>query len=89
MGDVPQTARRPKKAAPEEQRTPFSTYLPEKLARQFKAACMLDGIPIQEGTEQAVRGWLESKEAQKQASQEKGKQASSEERKHRSRQERK
>lgn len=45
-----------------QKRAPFSTHLPATLARQFRARCALDGIPIQEAAEQAVRAWLQARE---------------------------
>lgn len=40
-------------------RVPFGTYLPPELQREFKARCVLLGIEMQDGTEQAIRAWLE------------------------------
>lgn len=40
-------------------RQAFGTYLPPELQREFKARCVLLGIEMQDGTEQAIRAWLE------------------------------
>lgn len=40
-------------------RVPFGSYLPPDLQRQFKAACVLQGVEMQDGLEQAIRMWLD------------------------------
>ncbi|MFC5174977.1 hypothetical protein [Streptomyces mutomycini] len=57
VGD--ETAARP--AAPKAEkrvRAPFGSYLPPELQRQFKAACVLQGIEMQDALEEAIQGWL-------------------------------
>ncbi|MFH9299481.1 hypothetical protein [Streptomyces sp. NPDC017520] len=39
-------------------RVPFGSYLPPDLQRQFKAACVLQGIEMQDALEQAITRWL-------------------------------
>lgn len=39
-------------------RVPFGSYLPPDLQREFKAACVLQGVEMQDGLEQAIRMWL-------------------------------
>lgn len=58
VGD--QTAVRPLAAPKAEKpaRVPFGSYLPPDLQRQFKAACVLQGLEIQDALEQAIRQWL-------------------------------
>ncbi|WP_411107780.1 hypothetical protein [Streptomyces sp. cmx-4-9] len=54
-------AGKPRKATSEPgkpARVPFGTYLPPELQREFKARCVLLGIEMQDGTEQAIREWL-------------------------------
>lgn len=48
---------------PEERkaRVPFGSYLPPDLQREFKAACVLQGVEMQDGLEQAIRMWLAEK----------------------------
>ncbi|MCY0947861.1 hypothetical protein [Streptomyces antarcticus] len=66
-GDVGKPARRVGKPAGKSTsepvgkpaRVPFGTYLPPELQREFKARCVLLGIEMQDGTEQAIRDWLE------------------------------
>ncbi|MFE9241786.1 hypothetical protein [Streptomyces sp. NPDC007007] len=43
----------------------FSSYLPEDLQRRFRAECMMAGIEVRQGLDQAVRAWLESRQASK------------------------
>lgn len=40
-------------------RVPFGSYLPPDLQRQFKAACVLQGVEMQDGLEEAIRLWLD------------------------------
>ena len=57
VGD--ETATRP--PAPKEKkrdRAPFGSYLQPELQRQFKAACVLQGIEMQDALEEAIKGWL-------------------------------
>jgi hypothetical protein len=44
-------------------RAPFGTYLPPDLQREFKARCVLLGIEMQDGVEQAIRAWLDENPA--------------------------
>lgn len=39
-------------------RTPFGSYLDPALQRQFKARCVLLGIEMQDGLEDAITAWL-------------------------------
>jgi hypothetical protein len=54
VGD--ETAARP--SAPKRVRAPFGSYLEPDLQRQFKAACVLQGIEMQDALEEAIKGWL-------------------------------
>ncbi|MEU3978316.1 hypothetical protein [Streptomyces bacillaris] len=45
----------------------FSSYLPEDLQRHFRAECAMAGIEVRQGLDQAVRAWLESRQAGKPA----------------------
>lgn len=45
----------------------FSSYLPEDLQRRFRAECMLAGIEVRQGLDEAVRAWLEARQAGKPA----------------------
>ncbi|MDP9616432.1 MULTISPECIES: hypothetical protein [Streptomyces] len=47
-----------KPPAPRTRRPPFGSYLDTDLQRQFKAACVLRGIEMQDGLEEAIRMWL-------------------------------
>ncbi|MGV9268090.1 hypothetical protein ACWDRR_25895 [Kitasatospora sp. NPDC003701] len=49
--------------APPSDWEPFGTYLPEPLARSFRAACSLRGIQLREGTRQAVEEWVRNQAA--------------------------
>lgn len=39
-------------------RVPFGSYLPPDLQREYKARCVLLGIEMQDGLEEALRDWL-------------------------------
>ncbi|MFD5415219.1 hypothetical protein [Streptomyces nojiriensis] len=41
----------------------FSSYLPEEMQREFRAECILGGIEVRQGLEQAVRTWLQTRQA--------------------------
>ncbi|MDJ0347505.1 hypothetical protein [Streptomyces sp. PH10-H1] len=41
-------------------RVPFGTYLPPDLQKQFKARCVLLGIEMRDGVEDAIRAWLDA-----------------------------
>ncbi|WP_331757600.1 hypothetical protein OG209_40885 (plasmid) [Streptomyces sp. NBC_01383] len=56
--------RRPRKASDWKS---FSSYLPEDLQRVFRAECMLAGIEVRKGLDEAVRAWLEARQAGKPA----------------------
>ncbi|MBV9026071.1 MAG: hypothetical protein JO362_20310 [Streptomycetaceae bacterium] len=58
VGD--ETTVRPAPAPKAEKRTrvPFGSYLPPDLQREFKAACVLRGVEMQDALEQAIRQWL-------------------------------
>ncbi|MGA5220892.1 hypothetical protein ACPCAE_33150 [Streptomyces cinereoruber] len=56
--------RRPRKAAATDWRS-FSSYLPDDLQKEFRAACIMAGIEVRQGLDQAVRAWLESQKASK------------------------
>ncbi|MFJ5820144.1 hypothetical protein ACIQGT_40595 [Streptomyces sp. NPDC093108] len=43
----------------------FSSYLPEDLQRRFRAECAMSGIEVRSGLDQAVRAWLDSRQASK------------------------
>lgn len=45
---------------PEQARTavPFSSYLEPGVLRDFKVRCILNGIEMREGVDQAIREWL-------------------------------
>ncbi|MFB8023935.1 hypothetical protein ACFC36_35780 [Streptomyces rubiginosohelvolus] len=43
----------------------FSSYLPEDLHRRFRAECAMAGIEVRQGLDQAVRAWLDSRQASK------------------------
>jgi hypothetical protein len=43
----------------------FSSYLPDDLQKEFRAACILAGIEVRQGLDQAVRAWLEDRKASK------------------------
>jgi hypothetical protein len=45
----------------------FSSYLPEDLQRAFRAECILTGIEVRQGLDEAVRAWLEARKASKPA----------------------
>ncbi|MFZ3475450.1 hypothetical protein ACODT4_41395 [Streptomyces sp. 2.9] len=45
----------------------FSSYLPEEMQREFRAECILGGIEVRQGLEQAVRTWLETRQASRAA----------------------
>lgn len=47
-------------ATPAPRRVAFGTYLPPELHREFKARCAVLGVGMQDGTEQAIRSWLEN-----------------------------
>ena len=51
-------ARPPAPKAPKRVRAPFGSYLEPELQRQFKAACVLQGIEMQDALEDAIKGWL-------------------------------
>lgn len=55
VGD--ETAARPP-ATKKRARAPFGSYLEPELQRQFKAACVLQGIEMQDALEEAIKGWL-------------------------------
>ena len=42
-------------------RVPFGTYLPAPLHREFKAACAIVGMEMQEAVAEAVAEWLEAR----------------------------
>ncbi|NEC39047.1 MULTISPECIES: hypothetical protein [Streptomyces] len=56
--------RRPRKASDWKS---FSSYLPEDLQRVFRSECMLAGIEVRQGLDEAVRAWLEARQAGKSA----------------------
>ncbi|MFC8223948.1 hypothetical protein ACFUTY_37990 [Streptomyces sp. NPDC057362] len=56
--------RRPRKASDWKS---FSSYLPEDLQRRFRSECMLAGIEVRQGLDEAVRAWLETRQAGKSA----------------------
>ncbi|MDT9686409.1 hypothetical protein RND61_30705 [Streptomyces sp. TRM76323] len=45
----------------------FSSYLPEDLQRRFRSECVLAGIEVRQGLDEAVRAWLEARQADKPA----------------------
>jgi hypothetical protein len=45
-------------AAVKTERKAFGSYLPMELQRQFKAACVLQGVEMQDALEEAIRSWL-------------------------------
>ncbi|WP_331718127.1 hypothetical protein [Streptomyces virginiae] len=49
---------KPARGAGKPARVAFGTYLPPELQREFKSRCVLLGIEMQDGTEQAIREWL-------------------------------
>ncbi|MEU8967060.1 hypothetical protein AB0C89_35925 [Streptomyces sp. NPDC048491] len=56
-------ARRRKAATAATDWKSFSSYLPEDLQRRFRSECMLAGIEVRQGLDEAVRGWLEARKA--------------------------
>ena len=57
VGEETAAPRRP--AAPSKpQRVPFGSYLPAGLQREFKATCVMQGVEMQDGLEEAIRMWL-------------------------------
>ncbi|KOU46171.1 hypothetical protein ADK56_31005 [Streptomyces sp. MMG1522] len=61
-------ARRRKAATAATDWKSFSSYLPEDIQRAFRAECILAGIEVRQGLDQAVRAWLESRQEGKPAS---------------------
>ncbi|MFL4497354.1 hypothetical protein ACJ6WD_39880 [Streptomyces sp. VTCC 41912] len=53
--------RRPKKRQSEWRS--FSSYLPEDLQREFRAACIMAGIEVRQGLDEAVRAWVDARKA--------------------------
>jgi hypothetical protein len=45
-------------------RPPFGSYMDAQLQREFKVACVVAGIEMQEGLDQAVRLWLAHQQEQ-------------------------
>jgi hypothetical protein len=43
----------------------FSSYLPEDVQRVFRSECMLAGIEVRQGLDEAVRAWLAARQAGK------------------------
>ncbi|MFD4050156.1 hypothetical protein ACFWSF_32180 [Streptomyces sp. NPDC058611] len=39
----------------------FSSYLPEDLQREFRAECIMSGIEVRQGLDQAVRAWMDAR----------------------------
>ena len=39
----------------------FSSYLPDDLQKSFRAECIMSGIEVRQGLEQAVRTWLQTR----------------------------
>ncbi|WP_326707963.1 hypothetical protein [Streptomyces cyaneofuscatus] len=58
---------RRRKAAAANDWKSFSSYLPEDLQRRFRAECAMSGIEVRSGLDQAVRTWLDSRQASKPA----------------------
>lgn len=56
--------RRRKTAGATEWRS-FSSYLPDDVQRQFRAECIMAGIEVRQGLDEAVRAWLEARRAGK------------------------
>jgi hypothetical protein len=51
-------------AAPRERkRPPFGSYLDADLQKRFKATCVMEGIEMQDGLEDAIRLWLQQRNA--------------------------
>lgn len=59
--------RRSKKSADGIDWRSFSSYLPDEMQREFRAECILSGIEVRQGLEQAVRTWLETRQASRAA----------------------
>ncbi|MER0450174.1 hypothetical protein ABR738_37615 [Streptomyces sp. Edi4] len=58
-GTVPVVRSSTRKTDPVRRRRPhFGSYMDADLQREFKIACIADGIEMQDGLEQAVRLWL-------------------------------
>ncbi|MFI2215130.1 hypothetical protein [Streptomyces sp. NPDC020141] len=45
-------------------RPPFGSYMEAQLQREFKVACVVAGIEMQDGLDQAVRLWLAHQQEQ-------------------------
>lgn len=57
VGDETAT-RQPAPKEKKRDRTAFGSYLEPELQRRFKAACVLQGIEMQDALEKAIEGWL-------------------------------
>ncbi|MEV6726864.1 hypothetical protein AB0M94_38840 [Streptomyces xanthochromogenes] len=56
--DEPGTVPAVRSGSVRRRRPHFGSYMDAELQREFKIACIADGIEMQDGLEQAVRLWL-------------------------------
>jgi hypothetical protein len=63
VGDVaPATPPAPPKP-PKPKRVPFGSYIDPELQKELRVACAVDGIEIRDALDEALRLWLEQREA--------------------------
>lgn len=63
VGDVTPSAPAAPPKPPKPKRVPFGSYIDPELQKELRVACAVDGIEIRDALDEALRLWLERREA--------------------------